>query len=208
MRGDVDCGVRMAKRLRAMNGDDANVDDSIETDFLADLEELEELGAQPLEDGESAQDSDATTVAAAPASEATPDASRGNIAAELALVESFVQRARDLPHDSKAESLIHAVRMVTGRAPDRQKVVIFTESLTTQDYLRDLLIERAGIDEQDITLFRGINDGARAHEALRRWRQEVEPQIAAHMHPSASVAVRLALVLIASATRHRYCVNF
>jgi hypothetical protein len=179
---------RVAKRLRTMIGDDANADDSITTDFLADLEDVDEPAAESVEDSESAD------VHAGREPEPALAVSRGNIRTELALVESFVERARALPHDSKAQSLISAVRLVTGRGAGRQKVVIFTESLTTQDYLRDLLIARAGVDEQDITLFRGINDTPRAREALSRWRQEVEPQIAAHMHPSAGVAVRLALV--------------
>src|SRR5205814_4865843 len=70
------------------------------------------------------------------------------ISDELRLVESFVARARALPHDSKAESLVKAVELILERPADRQKVVVFTESLTTQDYLRDLLMQRLPISTE------------------------------------------------------------
>ncbi len=65
------------------------------------------------------------------------------------------------------------------------------ESLTTQDYLRELLLEQTELRDEDITLFRGNNDSPRARAALDAWRE-------ANGHgsraPSASVAVRLALI--------------
>ena len=100
-------------------------------------------------------------------------------------------RTRALPRDSKAASLVQAVRMVMDRPADRRKVVIFTESLTTQDYLRGLLLEQTELRDEDITLFRGNNDSPRAREALDAWR-DANGQGA--RTPSASVAVRLALV--------------
>ena len=86
---------------------------------------------------------------------------------ELARVEDFVRRARALPRDSKAASLVQAVRMVMDRPADRRKIVIFTESLTTQDYLRGLLLEQTELRDEDITLFRGNNDSPRAHPQKR-----------------------------------------
>ncbi len=118
----------------------------------------------------------------------------GAVRRELARVEDFVRRARSLPQDSKAASLVKAVRLVKARPKDRRKVVIFTESLTTQDYLRQLLLDQTDLEDGDITLFRGVNDSARAMAALRVWREEVECDIAQRLRPSASVAVRLALV--------------
>ena len=113
---------------------------------------------------------------------------------ELSLVESFVERARALPHDSKAQSLVKAVRLILEKPADRQKVVIFTESLTTQDYLRDLLLQGLPITSEDITLFRGVNDSDSAARALERWKREVEPEIPARLRPSQDIAIRLALV--------------
>ena len=119
-----------------------------------------------------------------------PDAVRD----ELAAVEDFVARARALPHDSKAASLVKAVRLVLDRPPDRRRMVIFTESLTTQDYLRRLLLGRTELRDEDITLFRGTNDSPRAAQALVRWREEVGATLPPDRRPSPGVAARLALV--------------
>ncbi len=167
---------RVAERLRGMlRGDAADV----ASDFSDDLED-------------EAEDSDA---AESPRSEpmeleveTVPD--RQGVRDELALVESFVERARSLPHDSKAASLVKAVRMVLDRPPDRRKMVVFTESLTTQDYLRGLLIRQTELRDEDITLFRGVNDSPRAQAALRAW----QASRAGSVRLSPSAAMRLALV--------------
>ena len=113
---------------------------------------------------------------------------------ELATVEDFIARAHALPHDSKAASLVKAVRLVLDRPADRRRMVIFTESLTTQDYLRSLLLDQTELRDEDITLFRGTNDSPRATEALARWREEVGATLPPDRRPSPSVAIRLALV--------------
>ena len=56
---------------------------------------------------------------------------------ELARVEGFVARARSLPNDAKARSFQEAIRVVldlgrNGRGSG--KAVVFTESITTQEY--------------------------------------------------------------------------
>ena len=112
---------------------------------------------------------------------------------ELTQVEDFVRRARSLPHDSKAHSLVKVVRSIGDRRGGNAKLVVFTESLTTQEYLRDLLIEHAGLGDTEITLFRGRNDSTRARQALHRWQEEVT-HLPAHTLPSPDSAVRLALV--------------
>ena len=113
---------------------------------------------------------------------------------ELEQVESFVRRARSLPHDSKAHSLIKVVRSIGHRRGGSAKLVVFTESLTTQEYLRDLLIEHAGIEDSRITLFRGHNDSPRTRQALCRWQEEVGRHLPTHSRPSPDIAVRQALV--------------
>ncbi len=123
-----------------------------------------------------------------------PAADFSGIRAELERVESFARRARSLPRDSKAESLVKAVCMVLDRPPERQRVVVFTESLTTQAYLRDLLVEQTELTEADITLFRGVNDSPRVTEALEAWREEKESAMEPRLRPSPAVAVRMALV--------------
>ncbi len=117
-----------------------------------------------------------------------------DVRAELARVEGFIARAEALPRDSKADALLKAVKLVLGRAEGSGKVVIFTESLSTQKYIRDLLLMHAGLDPDDVTLFRGQNEGPRLAAALERWQREVGNAIPAYNRPSRSVAVRMALV--------------
>ena len=166
---------KVAARLRSMLGGTAAEDlASAGLDLVADLEDsLEETevddGAPPLPD---------------------------QVRAELERVEGFISRAERLPKDSKAEALVTAVELVLSRAAAGEgsgKTVIFTESLTTQDYLLQLLLD-AGLEADDVTLFRGRNEGPRVAAALERWQQAVGDEISPHNRPSRSVAVRLALV--------------
>src|SRR5690606_12119593 len=119
------------------------------------------------------------------------------IEAELLRVRGFVARARSMKGDSKAQALIKAVRLVLERGESGEgsgKVIVFTESLTTQEYLRRTLLEHGLVTDEEITLFRGQNDDARARAALARWREEVEPHLPEGSRPSKEIAVRLALV--------------
>ncbi len=109
-------------------------------------------------------------------------------------VQRFVQRVERLPRDGKAERLLEAVRLIQERkGKGSGKIVIFTESLTTQDHLKDILT-KSGFAPRDITLFRGDNASPRASEALECWDEEVGQHIPKYSRPSRSVAARLALV--------------
>src|SRR5271156_2340422 len=128
--------------------------------------------------------------------EAPVPVNREAVAAELALVEDFVARAQSLPHDAKARSFQDAIRVVLDLARDGRgsgKAVVFTESINTQEYLRKLLLG-IGLADQEITLFRGTNDGARAQQAHARWLEEEGSKLAQGSRPTREVAVRLALV--------------
>jgi len=120
----------------------------------------------------------------------------GDFTSEISRVESFIARANALVHDDgRFRSLLEAVGFVADRAKAGQgssKLVIFTESLVTQEYLRDALVESGLLRADEITLFRGTNDGPRAQQALARWRAEV-PAGEGHP-PSKEIAMRLALV--------------
>ena len=116
------------------------------------------------------------------------------VAAELARVRGFIARADGLLRDGKAEKLLDVMRVIDERRPDRRRAVIFTESLVTQAYLRDLLIDRGGLESGDITIFQGVNDSPRAAEALEHWKEEIGNHLSGDQRPSRSVAVRLALV--------------
>src|SRR3954468_14863246 len=117
-------------------------------------------------------------------------------AAELARVEGFIVRARSVPDDAKARSFQEAIRVVLDlgrRGHGSGKAVVFTESITTQEYLRTLLLAM-GLQDEDITLFRGVNDGERAHQAHARWQKEEGSRFPPGSRPSREVAIRLALV--------------
>lgn len=113
---------------------------------------------------------------------------------ELLRVRDFIQAAETLARDSKAEKLLEVLRIIRERPEGRRRVVIFTESLVTQDYLRKLLTTRGGLEPGAVTIFRGTNESARADQALERWQQEVGEHLPAYQRPSRAVAVRLALV--------------
>jgi adenine-specific DNA-methyltransferase len=164
----------VAARLRRLQAGQQSTDDAGEV--LSDLEEDEDID----ESGDDAPVAD----------------NKAAIAAELARVDRYVARARSLPHDAKARSFQDAIRVVlelgrNGRGSG--KAVVFTESITTQEYLRKLLLD-TGLADEEITLFRGTNDHARAQQADARWMQEVGSKLPPGSRPSRDVAVRLALV--------------
>lgn len=164
----------VAARLRRLSAGQRVADDAIEV--LHDLEEEVEIE-------EFTEDS-------------APPGGRNAVAAELALVENFVARARSLPHDAKARSFQDAIRVILDLGTDGRgsgKAVVFTESITTQEYLRRLLLH-AGLSDDDITLFRGNNDHPRAHAAYARWQEEEGRRLPPGSRPSHEAAVRLALV--------------
>ena len=128
--------------------------------------------------------------------ESPPPVDHAAFANELARVEGFVARARSLPDDAKARSFQEAIRVVLDLRRDGRgsgKAVVFTESITTQEYLRNLLLD-IGLQDDDITLFRGVNDHGRAKEAYARWQKEEGVRFPSGAKPSREVAVRLALV--------------
>jgi Helicase conserved C-terminal domain/SNF2-related domain len=162
----------VAARLRRLK---AGKGAAISTDDLRDLEDEEEID---------------------PSEEQTVAVGGGAVAGELALVEDFVTRARSLPHDAKARSFQDAIRVVLELGRDGRgsgKAVVFTESITTQEYLRKLLLDM-GLGDEDVTLFRGTNDHDRAKQAHARWVQEEGRNLPPGTRPSREVAVRLALV--------------
>jgi hypothetical protein len=155
-----------------------------------DEEDVEELvkASEETSDGVDDASGDGGDEAAAPSRDALRD--------ELDEVEDYVSMARALPADSKARALLRAVDLTFERGEGGEgsgKLVVFSESLVTQDYLRDLLVAH-GVAEDDITLFRGTNDSARAKDALARWEEECAAEIPAERRPPRSIAVRLGLV--------------
>ena len=171
---------RVAARLRTMLGgrrsDLSEKDEDVEA-FFGDLED---------DDFENLVDT-------GPADAPNPSSVRD----ELERVKSFIARAGSLAADSKAQALLSAVNLVLSRAKGGDgsgKLVIFTESLATQDYLRELLLESRLVGDEEVTIFRGRNDSIRADQALARWTAEEATRNASQIRPSRDIAVRLALV--------------
>src|ERR1035437_3437068 len=164
----------VAARLRRLQGNLSPDDTAV--DMYRDLEDEDEI--------EGASDE--------PASIGDPS----TLAAELARVEGFIVRARSLPHDAKARSFQEAIRVdldLGGRGHGSGKAVVFTESITTQEYLRTLLLA-IGLRDDDITLFRGANDHERAQQAYVRWQKEEGARFPPGSKPSREVGVRPPLV--------------
>jgi Helicase conserved C-terminal domain/SNF2-related domain len=106
------------------------------------------------------------------------------VRAELERVRTFAGRARRLGPSAKAEALLQALARIGER-----RVLVFTELISTQDFLFDLLAAN-GFAPADVTLFRGTNDSPRAREALDRWYAETRPR----EKLARDIAIRLALV--------------
>ncbi|HEX7838808.1 MAG TPA: SNF2-related protein, partial [Kofleriaceae bacterium] len=169
---------KVADRLRRLRDRHAPDDAADRAAVLDDLEDDDEDGADEAGPPPSGDD-------------------QAGIAAELARVEGFIARSRALPTDSKARALLRAVKLVIEQGAlgkTSGKLVIFTESLTTQAYLRSLLVESHLVTDDEITLFRGTNDLPRQVQALDRWYAEVGRKLPAESRPSPDVAIRLALV--------------
>jgi hypothetical protein len=164
----------VAQRLERLARGEAVGDDDT-TALLADLDALDvdDLGSAEVGD----------------------EAPRGDVGAEIALVRSFASRARNLEQDDgRFRALLKAVRFVDERARAGQgsnKLVVFTESVVTQEYLREALLGSGLVRDDEVTLFRGDNETPRAVQALERWRAEVPVDGPA---PSRDIALRLALV--------------
>jgi adenine-specific DNA-methyltransferase len=176
---------RVADRLRKKLGGEARADESDAKSMLEDLEQTDIASGRGDEDDGAEGDDDAGPV---------PD--DATVRGELSRVEAFVRRAEHLiGDDGKLRALLTALTFVTEQARQGKgagKLVIFTESLVTQDHIRERLLESGFVREDEITIFRGTNDSPRAQEALSRWREEV-PQ-GEGPKPSGEMAMRLALV--------------
>jgi Helicase conserved C-terminal domain len=164
----------VAMRLRHLEAGSRS--DDMVVELLEDLEDEEEAGEL--------------------SEEAAPQIDRASLAAELSRVEGFAARARSLPKDAKARSFQDAIKVILDLGRDGRgsgKAVVFTESITTQEYIRHLLLD-VGLGEDDITLFRGVNNHARAQQALARWQEEEGSRFSPGTRPSREVSMRLALV--------------
>lgn len=126
--------------------------------------------------------------------EEVPEHPEPELVAEMKRVQALADRAVALPIDSKAEQLRAAVERALARPDGSGKVVIFTEALSTQTYIKRVLTDGGIVAPDAVTLFRGQNTGPEVAAALQRWESEVGSRMPKDAQPSRSVAVRLALV--------------
>jgi len=174
---------RVANRLRRKLQQDEKEDENDAASMLDDLEQTDIASGKSDETDGGSDDSGPV-----------PDGA--TVRAELERVEAFVRRAeRLIGDDGKLRALLKALAFVTEQARHGKgagKLVIFTESLVTQDHVRERLLESGFVVDDEITIFRGTNDSARAREALARWREDVAQ--GEGPNPSGEMAMRLALV--------------
>ena len=156
---------RVCARLDRIVRGDAR-DDIAVREILADLEE------------------DADDLVPEPSATLAPHIDPVRARAELERVRTFSGRARRLGPGAKAAALLRALKQLGDR-----KVLVFTESIATQDFLLELLGAN-GFAPTNVTLFRGTNDSPRATQALDHWLTESPPR----EKLGRDIAVRLALV--------------
>ncbi|MBI1175765.1 MAG: DEAD/DEAH box helicase [Sideroxydans sp.] len=93
------------------------------------------------------------------------------LAAEIAEVRGFVDLAKSIGANAKGEKLVAVLPTVLDEIVSRggqRKAVIFTESVRTQTYLRDLLAKNGF--ENDIALMNGSNNDPESKAIYEAWK--------------------------------------
>ncbi len=134
----------------------------VEDNLIAQLIAADDLEQDYLEetlDEEPSQDDD--------------DIDQALLADEIAELEHYIQKAQSIRTDSKAKALLIALQqgfeqMASMDAP--RKVIIFTESRRTQEYLAEFLAANGYADK--IVTFSGTNNQPAATAIYHQWLQE------------------------------------
>ena len=141
------------------------VEDDLEQDYLE--EEANEA------DEEVERSAPAGSDGGAPDSEPDPAAVRAAITAEIAELTSFIDAARALQTDTKAQALLKALTLGFGKMAELgapRKAIIFTESKRTQEYLYRFLSANGYAGR--LVLFSGTNSHEDATTIYQRWLEE------------------------------------
>ena len=139
----------------------------------------DDLEQDYLEEDASEAEDDLSALAPKPAEGGKPlaakddPAARAAISAEIAELTAFVDAAQALQTDTKAQALLKALtlgfdKMAELNAP--RKVIIFTESKRTQEYLHRFLT--ANGYESKLVLFSGTNNHEDSTAIYQHWLQE------------------------------------
>lgn len=92
------------------------------------------------------------------------------IADEIKLLSNIIAQAKNISVESKTQKLIPAIEQafaVKDKLANR-RVIIFTESTRTQDYLREHLLEH-GYDPNKVIVFNGNNNSEQSNAIYRAW---------------------------------------
>ena len=121
--------------------------------------------------------------------------------AEIGDLERYVQMAKAIVKDRKAEALIAALKgtddtpsifdAATAKGAAR-KAVIFTESLRTQEYLCDLLAQAGFAD--DIILINGSNSDERSKKIYAEWKKRNKDRMGEVSSGSRTADIKAAIV--------------
>lgn len=104
-----------------------------------------------------------------------PKLNREAIEKEIALLKDFVDTAKSISHDSKADALLlalHSAFEQVQKNGGNRKALIFTESTRTQQYLKAML--EANGYQGKLVLFNGSNADPESNAIYQTWLQQNE----------------------------------
>tara|TARA_R110001599_G_scaffold336565_1_gene554377 strand:- start:19766 stop:22663 length:2898 start_codon:yes stop_codon:yes gene_type:complete len=157
------------KRLEALRddkGDESNFleklieDDDLESDYLD-----EEVFPFLLDEDELAQRE----------IEQTKRKDIDSIQEEIDEISRYIEQAKSIKIDTKAEALLQALKLGFERMVEMgaaQKVIIFTESRRTQEYLNEFLLGNGYTGK--VVSFSGTNNGEQANAIYSDWKSNNE----------------------------------
>ncbi|MFJ3046476.1 SNF2-related protein [Herbaspirillum chlorophenolicum] len=169
--------VTIRERLQGLLAEDKAEDDGRQ--LVEQLIAEDDLEQDYLEEDASEAEENAEVPTPAPAEEGKPGAAkdahaiRTAITTEIAELNAFVDAARALKTDTKAQALLKALdlgfgKMAELRAP--RKAIIFTESKRTQEYLHRFLAANGHAGK--LVLFSGTNNHEESTVIYQRWLEE------------------------------------
>ncbi|MEW5706510.1 MAG: SNF2-related protein [Actinomycetota bacterium] len=180
--------IRAGQRLKQTITIPEDIKQDIDDAYIEEIEEVEDTeeieDSQDIEQQETSRLGENKTIQ----EEITEKA----LMAEIAELERYYNLAIKISKNAKGEALVRALNSIFAEAEKKdwpQKVVIFTESRRTQNYLYDLL--SANGYEGQIVLFNGSNDNKEASRAYSEWAREF-PELAKSGNRSTNI--RQALV--------------
>lgn len=149
----------LLRRLQAQLRDDQQAQKQLEDELASDYEELNETAEEWPEEQQ-------------PLPAILSAADRAELQAEITELQSLVEQAVSITQNAKGEKLIEALDIGFAKARElgaQDKVLIFTESRRTQNYLLRLLTAQGHGD--DIVLFNGSNSDPQTRDIYKAWKQ-------------------------------------